>query len=77
MCDETTNSSYSEMIEWLIAVEHMEIPEKPIHPHFSYRFKLRYKYINTKLIIQQDYENHLKKGIRLPKWIKRSKNSFV
>jgi hypothetical protein len=82
MCDNTsyTSSSYIDDTDgWVVDEDYQFscIPERPRHPHFSYLFWLQKGYKNFKLIIQRKRESELQKGIKLPRWTLRSKNSFV
>jgi hypothetical protein len=86
MCDNTTYSgsgSYYYLDSddndgWTVMEDyHFVLCEKPRRPRFSYLMWLLYSYKNFKLIQQRRYEQGLKKGIKLPRWTLRSKNSFV
>ena len=83
MNDSTTAHTHQYYLEdsddWTVIEEyHFScIPDRPRHPHFSYQMWLRYSYKNFKLLIQRVKEFEYNQGIQRPKWLQRSKNSFV
>jgi hypothetical protein len=82
MCDSTTSywfsgsyfSSDSTITEYYNDSPAPEIIPYKRKPHFHYNLK---GWFNVKLAFYRYYELGLQKGIRLPRWTLRSKNSFV
>ena len=81
MCDDTSYNPFYYISESTcsstLSFCDMAIPEIIPYkrkPHFRYNLKGRF---NVKLAFYRYYELGLQKGIKLPRWTLRSKNSFV
>lgn len=84
MCDSTTSNWSSGYFYYSDSAATSELPYSDTtvtyiipykrKPHFRYNLK---GWFNVKLSFYRFYEMGLQKGIQLPKWTLRSKNSFV